>query len=92
MKALRKTITLWSLALAGLLSTLSPQALATRTCENVFNDKVAEFQYRRTDVAPKVTVDYRYVYTESREPIVADVSGKTDDLLLGIAPCHNTHQ
>lgn len=85
MQALRKKITLWSFAIAGLISALSPLAHATSTCENVFNN-VPEFEIRRTSVAPKFDITYRAVHTEKREFFVAEVLGKTDDVLLGFAP------
>lgn len=71
--------------LSGLISILSSPAYATSACENVFND-VPEFELQRSEVSPGVTVEYRKVYHKDREFFVSEVLGKTDDLLLGIAP------
>jgi hypothetical protein len=85
LSVLRKNIISWTLTLSGLISVLSPRAYATSTCENVFND-VPEFEIKSSEVSPGVNVQYRHVFHDKREFKVADVLGKTEDMLLGIAP------
>lgn len=82
---LRKNIKFTSCVLAGVLSISSSFAQATSTCENVFNN-VPEFEQRYAEAAPGVNIKYRHVHTDKREFTVEEVLGKTDDLLLGIAP------
>ncbi|QDK44297.1 hypothetical protein DOM22_03565 [Bdellovibrio sp. ZAP7] len=84
-RLLRKNIISWTLTLSGLISILSSPAYANSTCENVFNE-VPEFEIKYAEVSPGLNIEYRRVHHPKREFTVKDVLGKTDDLLLGIAP------
>ncbi|UYL08827.1 hypothetical protein B9G69_017425 [Bdellovibrio sp. SKB1291214] len=85
MLVLRKNIRFTSWLMVGVLSISSSLAHATSTCENVFNN-LPEFEQRYAEAAPGVNITYRHVHTDKREFTVEEVLGKTDDLLLGIAP------
>ncbi|WP_413295107.1 hypothetical protein ACLSU7_08510 [Bdellovibrio sp. HCB185ZH] len=82
---MRKNIISWTLTVSAMISVFSPMAHATSTCENVFND-VPEFEVLQAEVSPGVNLEYRKVFHKDREFHVSEVLGKTDDLLLGIAP------
>jgi hypothetical protein len=71
--------------MSGVLSISASLAHATSTCENVFKN-TPEFEVRQVEINPGVNISYRHIYHDKREFTVEEVLGKTDDLLLGIAP------